>query len=569
MLPMMRNQTMKSWRSAEQWLLGSMVLALAMAAFIWLVLGPAPAAPAHLTAVILLIASLLASLVMMHRVGTTRRQMEAVLHGRARAEQHATEALRHSEAQWKEVFEHNPVMYFMVDAAGTVLSVNTFGAAQLGYSVGELLGQSVLKVFPAEEQHAAQSNVAICLENVGQTHSWEICKVRKDGSSLWVRENAKAVRRLDNQLIVLIACEDVTECKEAENALRQSEMFLAEAQRLSHTGSFGWRVSTGEIRWSEETFRIFAYDRATKPTVELVLQRMHPEDAALVKQTIERASQDGKDFACEHRLLMPDGSVKYLQVVAHALEKDESGSLEFVGAVMDITERKRAEDSLCQAQAELAHVTRVTTLGELAASIAHEINQAPPHLEDAREALQCIIDDGQRASAIITRIRALLRNTAPEPTRLALAPLVHEVVRLTQPECVRQGVALHVEVAADLPAVVGDRVQVQQVLLNLVLNSLEALATVTERPREVWIRVQPEAADTVRVAVEDTGVGIAPELRDQIFTAFYTTKAQGLGMGLAISRSIVEQHGGRLWAVPHAGPGATVQFTLWTAPEAV
>ena len=198
MLPMMRNQTMKSWRSAEQWLLGSMVLALAMAAFIWLVLGPAPAAPAHLTAVILLIASLLASLVMMRRVGTTRRQMEAVLHGRARAEQHATEALRHSEAQWKEVFEHNPVMYFMVDAAGTVLSVNTFGAAQLGYSVSELLGQSVLKVFPAEEQHAAQSNVAICLENVGQTHSWEICKVRKDGSSLWVRENAKAVRRLDN-----------------------------------------------------------------------------------------------------------------------------------------------------------------------------------------------------------------------------------------------------------------------------------------------------------------------------------------------------------------------------------
>ena len=212
-LPMMRNQTMKSWRSAEQWLLGSMVLALAAAAFIWLVLGPAPAAPAYLTAVVLLVASLLASLIMMRRVGTTRRQMEAVLHGRARAEQRAIEALRQSEAQWKEVFEHNPVMYFMVDAAGTVLSVNTFGAAQLGYSVSELLGQSVLKVFPAEEQDVAQSNVAICLENIGQTHSWEIRKVRKDGSSLWVRENAKAVRRLDNQLIVLIACEDVTERK--------------------------------------------------------------------------------------------------------------------------------------------------------------------------------------------------------------------------------------------------------------------------------------------------------------------------------------------------------------------
>ena len=187
---------------------------------------------------------------------------------------------------------------------------------------------------------------------------------------------------------------------------------------------------------------------------------------------------------------------------------------------------------------------------------------AVPHLDDAREALQCIIDDGQRASAIITRIRALLRNTGAEKAWLDLPPLVHEVVRLTQPECVRQGVALHVEVAADLPAVVGDRVQVQQVLLNLVMNALEALATVTERPREVWIRVQPEAVGTVRVAVEDTGVGIAPEQRDQIFTAFYTTKAQGLGMGLAISRTIVEQHGGRLWASANSGNGATFQFTL-------
>jgi PAS domain S-box-containing protein len=254
-------------------------------------------------------------------------------------------------------------------------------------------------------------------------------------------------------------------------------------------------------------------------------------------------------------------------------------------SIMDITERKRAEEALQKAQTELAHVTRVTTLGELATSIAHEINQplaaivtngsaglrwlagAPPHLDDAREALQCIIDDGQRASAIITRIRALLRNTATEKAWLDLPQLVHEVVRLTQPECVRQGVALHVEVAAALQPVWGDRVQLQQVLLNLVLNALEALAGVTQGPREVVIRARPEAAGTVRVAVEDTGVGMAPEQLDQIFTAFYTTKAQGLGMGLAISRTIVEQHGGRLWAVPHAGPGAIVQFTLRTAPE--
>jgi signal transduction histidine kinase len=160
-----------------------------------------------------------------------------------------------------------------------------------------------------------------------------------------------------------------------------------------------------------------------------------------------------------------------------------------------------------------------------------------------------------------------LRKTATEKAWLDLPALVHEVVRLTQPEIVRQGVTLRVEVAAALPSVWGDRVQVQQVLLNLVLNALEALATVPERPRQVWIRVQPEAAGTVRVAVEDTGVGMAQEQLDAIFTAFYSTKAQGLGMGLAISRTIIEQHGGRLWAVPHDGPGATVQFTLRTEPE--
>jgi PAS domain S-box-containing protein len=392
-----------------------------------------------------------------------------------------------------------------------------------------------------------------------------------------LRRSERELRQARNELAMKVL--------EQTAELRRSEALLAEAQTLSQTGSFGWKVATSEVLWSEETFRIFRYDRTTKPTMERALQRVHPEDAALVKQTIERASQDGKDFEHECRLLMPDGSVRYVYVVAHAV-RDEVGSIEFVGAVMDVTERKQAEEALRKAQGELAHVTRVMTIGELAASIAHEINQplaaivtngsaglrwlagAPPHLDDAREALQCIIADGQRAGEVITRIRALLRHTAPEPTRLALAPLVHEVVRLLQHELGNQGVALHVEVAAGLPPVWGDRVQVQQVLLNLVLNAIEALAPVRERPREVWIRARQETSDTVRVVVEDTGVGMAPEQRDQMFTAFYTTKAQGLGMGLAISRTIVEQHGGRLWAVPHDGPGATVQFTLRTAPEA-
>src|SRR5215475_15606642 len=260
------------------------------------------------------------------------------------------------------------------------------------------------------------------------------------GTTFWRRAEA-ALRRSERELRQA-RNELAMKVLEQTAALRRSGALLAEAQQLSQTGSFGWQVPTGEVLWSEETFRIFQYDRTTQPTMERALQRVHPDDAALVQQTIERASQEGKAFEQACRLRMPDGFVKYVYVVAHAV-RDEAGSVEFVGAVMDVTERTHAEEALRQVQGELAHVTRVTTMGELAASIAHEINQplaaivtngsaglrwlagAPPHLEDAGEALQCIIDDAQRASAIITRIRALLRKTTTEKTWLDLPPLVH------------------------------------------------------------------------------------------------------------------------------------------------
>lgn len=362
-----------------------------------------------------------------------------------------------------------------------------------------------------------------------------------------------------------------------EKKLQQSEAYLSEAQRLSHTGSFGWRVSTGEVIWSEESFRIFQYDRTTKPTVELILQRVHSEDAALVKQTIESAAQSGKDFDHEYRLVMADGSVKYVHVVAHALG-DKSGIIEFVGAVMDVTERKRAEEALRQALADLAHVSRVTTMGELTASVAHEVNQPigaavtnantclrwltrdQPDVEEARAAAMRIVTDGKRAAEIISRVRLLFQKGAPQRESVDVNDVIREMVVLLQGEATRYFISVRAELAADLPPIMGDRVQLQQVLMNLMANGIDAMKDVDGR-RELVVRSYG-AENQLQVSVSDTGVGLPPNQADQIFSAFFTTKLHGIGMGLRISRSIVESHGGRLWAADNSPRGANFNFTL-------
>jgi len=369
-----------------------------------------------------------------------------------------------------------------------------------------------------------------------------------------------------------------------EEKLRRSDAYLAEAQRLSHTGSFGWRPATGEIIWSEETFRIFQYDRTTKPTVDLFLQRVHPEDAVHVKQTIESASTNGKDFEHEYRLVMPDNSVKYVHVVAHALN-DKSRKVEFVGAVMDVTERKRAEEALREAQANLARVSRVTTMGELTASLAHEVNQPiaaavtnaktclrwlgreQPDLAEAREAASRIIKDATRAADMISRVRLLFKKGTPRQELVDVNEVIREMIVLLRSEAMRYSISFRTELAEDLRQVVGDRVQLQQVMMNLCINSIDAMKGV-DGTRELIIKSQRAENEQLIVYVTDTGVGLPPQQADQIFNAFFTTKPQGTGMGLRISRSIIESHGGRLWAADNSPRGATFSFTLPTKVEA-
>jgi PAS domain S-box-containing protein len=374
---------------------------------------------------------------------------------------------------------------------------------------------------------------------------------------------------------------EVLQRQRAEEALQRSEAYLAEAQRISHTGSFGWDVSSGQIFWSEETFRIFEYDPANKPTVEVILRRTHPEDRVFFQETLDQIARDRKAFDFEHRLLLPDGSVKYVQVVGHASINDESGTFEFVGAVTDITERRRAEEErerLRLVQADLAHVTRMTTMGELTASLAHEIKQPisaaltdaktclrwlghdVPDVPEAREAASRLVKDATRAADIIGRVSLLFKKGALQRELVDVNELIREMIILLRSEANRYSISIRTELAEDLPKVMADRVQLQQVFMNLMLNGIDAMKETTGGV-ELTIRSQAEDGRLL-ISVSDTGVGLPPEQGDLIFKAFFTTKDNGTGMGLPISRSIIESHGGRLWAAGTSGRGATFQFTL-------
>ncbi|WP_375785104.1 PAS domain S-box protein [Bradyrhizobium sp. Pha-3] len=784
------------------------------------------------------------SIVGTHLIGKVRQEREVAREAAAKLRRSAAD-LKDREKRWRAIFEHNPAMYFMLDEAGAVLNVNTYGATQLGYAPAELIGQSILGIFLEEDRAFVRKFVRKCFEDIGQSHTWDVQKVRKDGSVLWVRENAKAMLWADDQPIVLIACEDVTERKQTELALQRSEAHLAQAQELSQTGSFGWNAATGEAFWSKETFRIFQVDPPTVPGPQLVIERTHPDDRASVQETLDRVMRDPKDFEHEYRLLLPDGSVKHIHARARATTT-ATGDIEFVGAATDITAARQteqqlrrseaylaeaqhlshtgswswdlhrrdfvyrsaevdrlfdfdpqetisleairsrihpddlpllqevqrqaieiqqerfeydfrilladggirrihsvahlvvdrdgnaseligthidvteqyaarerlentlaalreseqrfrdyaetasdwlwetgpdhrvthlsehtsaagilatgliglprwdiardvedepemwrqhratleahlpfrdlvyrtvnrmgspiyvrtsgkpffdidgnflgyrgvstditatiradqAEQELRKAQAELAHVTRVTTLGELTTSIAHEINQPlaaiisnadaclgwmgrqTPDLTAARSSVEWIIEDAIRASEVIRRIRVLAKKGEIEMVPLDINDVVKDVIALVARELVSHRVTLKTKLMAALPAILGDRIQLQQVIINLVMNGIEAMDAVTDRARELVIQSSKDDTGHVQLTVTDCGVGIAKDDTDRVLDPFFTTKSSGLGMGLSICRSIVEAHGGRLSVVCKQGPGASFRFDL-------
>jgi signal transduction histidine kinase len=351
-------------------------------------------------------------------------------------------------------------------------------------------------------------------------------------------------------------------------------------------------VRTGALFWSQEIFRIYEFDAAkATPSWSEFLERVHPEDRPGIEQRAQMESTQ-KHWAvseADFRIVVPSGEIKYLHSIGHPVV-DESGEVsEVVGTVMDVTERRRADEErerLRQAEADLAHINRVTTMGELTASLAHEIKQPigailtnaqaclrwldrdRPEVAEARDAGSRIIRDVTRVSDIISRTRSLFKKAPPRRELLNVNEVIQEMVALLHNEASRYSISIHGELAKDLPKIMADRVQLQQVLMNLMLNGIEAMrdgATVGE----LTIKSQQGNDRELLISVIDTGAGLHPEQTKQIFNAFFSTKSQGTGMGLPISQSIIESHGGRLWATTNQGRGATFHFTLPTETQAL
>jgi two-component system sensor kinase FixL len=737
-----------------------------------------------------------------------------------------------NERHWRELFEHNPAMYFMVDASGIVLSVNAFGASQLGYAASELVGQSVLNlVFEEDDKEFVRRKMSLCLETPERSNSWEVRKRRKDGTMLWIRETARAMWWSPNQLIMLIACEDIserysgalesaqlaalvsssddvivskaldgtitswnagatnilgyqademigqpitriippelhqeekqilarlhrgeriqhyetvrlakngrrvdisltvsplfnqsgkvvgaskvardiTERKLAEQALRETAARLRTVTETAVDGVILIDARGVVLMFNPACEKLFGYsaDTVIGENVKMLMPQpyRHEHDRYItnyrdtrdpkiigsgreviglrkdgstfpIDLSVGEATQDGESIfvgiirditkrklaeqalretaarlrtvtetavdgvilidargmvlmfnpACEKlfgysadtvigenvKMLMPqpyrhehdryitnyrdtrdpkiigngreviglrkDGSTFPMDLSVGEARQD--GESIFVGIIRDLTSRKRTETELEQARAELVRVARVTALGELTAAIAHEVNQPltglvssgnaclrwlagdVPDLKAARESVERMISAGSRAGEVIRRIRALVGKAPPLRDRLNINDAITEVIALIRGEIQRNHISLRTKLSTEVPLVLGDRIQLQQVILNLILNAMEAMSDVSPQPRELWVSSAKDGPNGALVSVRDSGTGLDGTVLDRLFEAFYTTKAHGMGIGLAVSRTIIQAHGGRLWAAPNVPQGAIFQFTL-------
>jgi PAS domain S-box-containing protein len=401
---------------------------------------------------------------------------------------------------------------------------------------------------------------------------------RFDSSYRWFLIRANPLRDESGNIVKWYGtCTDIDDRKNAEAQLEEAYAQLTEAQRLSQTGSFTWDLQADEHTWSSEIYRIFGFEPGIKVTMQMIQSVIYPEDIPAVEATIGGAAQKA-DFELPFRIVWPGGELRHVQAVGHRVERIADRPV-FVGAIQDLTENRMAAEALNKARSELAHMARVTTLSALTASISHEINQPisavttsagaclrwlnrdQPDVQRAREAVMRIEDDGRRAAEIISHLKSFYKkDLSPQREMVSVNELVDEMLMLLRSEADRHSVVMRTELGADLPSVRADRVQLQQVLMNLMLNGMEAMS---DGGGELKISTRCDAGK-VMLCVSDTGMGIPADKMKEIFNAFVTTKATGTGMGLAISRTIIESHGGELWTTANPEGGAKFTFALPT-----
>ena len=495
----------------------------------------------------------------------------------------AEEALRESEHESRLIVDSIPGLVTVVTASGEIERVNRQVTEYMGKSLEELKRWTANDILHPEDLSGVIQAFGQSITS-GDPADFEARLRRFDGAYRWFQLRSLPLRDREGRIVRWYLLQtDIEDRKRAEDELRRKESFLATAQRLSLSGSFSWCLDTNEVTFSEGAYRIYEFERDSPVTLEQIGRRIHPDDRHLLQENVNAARTMGDVHDYQIRLLMPDRSVKYLHTTSSEIQ-DASGGRQYIGAVQDVTQRRLAEEALNTARSELAHVARVATVSALTASIAHEVNQPlsgiitnagtclrmlaadPPDVDGARETARRTIRDGNRASDVITRLRALFSKKEFTLESLDLNDATREVIALSLSDLQRNRVIVQSELTNEAALVTGDRIQLQQVILNLLRNASDAMADVQERPRQVLIRTDGQDNGCVRLTVRDTGVGLGGQNMDKLFDSFYTTKSGGMGIGLSVSRAIIERHRGRLWAEHNDGPGATFAFSIPGCP---
>jgi PAS domain S-box-containing protein len=491
----------------------------------------------------------------------------------------AEEALRASESNFRQIVDGIPGLVAALSPSGEIELLNQRLLEYYGKSIEEMRHWETSDVIHPDDR---ARSVAIFTSSMqtGAPHEVEQRCRRADGVYRWFQLTCLPVRDIEGRITrwyVLLT--DIDDRKRAEQELHRSEAFLAEGQRLSRTGTFSWRPRISEFSWSQELYRLFELDPNLPSSLELASTRIHPEDLPSVNEIAVTRKEEIRDYEHSYRIILPGGRLRFMHVVAHATRTPD-GEPEYIGAVQDVTQRVLSEEALTKARSELANATREMSLGVLTASIAHEVNQPlsgvvtnastclrmlhgdAPNIEGARETARRIIRDGNRASDVVARLRKLFSQKEIAAELIDLNEAAREVIALCINDLQRNRVLLRQQFTDELPPIKGDRVQLQQVILNLVRNASDAMSAIEDRPRQLRIATGKDESGRVCLTVADTGIGFDAQQAETLFQPFHTTKSDGMGIGLSISRSIVEAHSGRMWAAANDGPGATFAFCI-------